>query len=228
MLQVFLRNQGRVMTRTQVIDEVWGHDVFVTDRVVDTHVVKLRRKIEADPARAAPHRQRARHRVSVRTMKTTPKHHDLRRRRLTVGSLDCRMEVSDMRRTVTALVLRACCWRAALSRSRRGQQDDRFAGGDPNRDRGRRSERRHQTVRRHRVEVQGRSRRDGDGARPHGRVLSEDGRRARRARSTNRWSANSVTNGTQWNKRERGSVSRARLAPAWSRDSSGRQPFTAR
>jgi DNA-binding response OmpR family regulator len=59
MLQLFLDNLGRVVTRTQVIDAVWGHDVFVTDRVVDTHVVKLRRKIEPDPAEP-------RHIVSVR------------------------------------------------------------------------------------------------------------------------------------------------------------------
>src|SRR5687768_2829028 len=59
MLQAFLRHRGRVLTRSQVVDEVWGHDVFVTDRVVDTHVVKLRRKIETDPA--AP-----KHIVSVR------------------------------------------------------------------------------------------------------------------------------------------------------------------
>jgi DNA-binding response OmpR family regulator len=50
MLQAFIRAEGRVVTRAQVIDEVWGHDVFVTDRVVDTHIVKLRRKIEPDPA----------------------------------------------------------------------------------------------------------------------------------------------------------------------------------
>ena len=50
MMQTFLRSQGRVLTRTQVVDAVWGHDVFVTDRVVDTHIVKLRRKIEANPA----------------------------------------------------------------------------------------------------------------------------------------------------------------------------------
>ena len=59
MLQIFLRSRGRVLTRAQVIDDVWGHDVFVTDRVVDTHVVKLRRKIEPDPAEP-------RHIVSVR------------------------------------------------------------------------------------------------------------------------------------------------------------------
>ena len=59
MMQTFLRSQGRVLTRTQVVDAVWGHDVFVTDRVVDTHIVKLRRKIEANPAEP-------RHIVSVR------------------------------------------------------------------------------------------------------------------------------------------------------------------
>ena len=59
MLRLFLRNRGRVLARDQVINEVWGSGVFVTDRVVDTHVVKLRRKIEADPA--AP-----RHIVSIR------------------------------------------------------------------------------------------------------------------------------------------------------------------
>ena len=59
MLEAFLRNPGRVLTREQIIDEVWGKDVFVTDRVVDTHVVKLRRKIEDDPVEP-------RHIVSVR------------------------------------------------------------------------------------------------------------------------------------------------------------------
>jgi two-component system alkaline phosphatase synthesis response regulator PhoP len=59
MLQAFLRNQRRVLSRQQVVDDVWGRDVFVTDRVVDTHVVKLRRKIEPDPSQP-------RHIVSVR------------------------------------------------------------------------------------------------------------------------------------------------------------------
>jgi DNA-binding response OmpR family regulator len=48
MIEIFLRNPGRVINRSQMIDEVWGRDVFVTDRVVDTHIVKLRRKIEDD------------------------------------------------------------------------------------------------------------------------------------------------------------------------------------
>ena len=59
MLETFLRSAGRVLTRAQMIDQVWGQDVFVTDRVVDTHIVKLRRKLEADPGDP-------RHLVSVR------------------------------------------------------------------------------------------------------------------------------------------------------------------
>ena len=59
MFDCFLQNLGRVVSRAQVIDSVWGRDVFVTDRVVDTHVVKLRRLIESDPAHP-------RHLVSVR------------------------------------------------------------------------------------------------------------------------------------------------------------------
>jgi DNA-binding response OmpR family regulator len=59
MLRVFLQNRGRVLGRSRVIDDVWGIGVCVTDRVVDTHVTKLRRKIESDPA--AP-----RHIISVR------------------------------------------------------------------------------------------------------------------------------------------------------------------
>ena len=50
MLQALARGEGRVLTRRQIVDQVWGADVFVTDRVVDTHIVKLRRKIEDDAA----------------------------------------------------------------------------------------------------------------------------------------------------------------------------------
>lgn len=50
MLRLFLRNRGRVLARSRVIDEVWGTGVVVTDRVVDNHVKNLRRKIEPNPA----------------------------------------------------------------------------------------------------------------------------------------------------------------------------------
>ena len=50
LLAAFLRSRGRVLTRERLLEEVWGSGVYVTDRVVDNHVVALRKKIEDDPA----------------------------------------------------------------------------------------------------------------------------------------------------------------------------------
>ena len=49
LLAAFVHNRRNVLTRQQLLDQVWGPDVFVTDRVVDTHVGNLRRKVERDP-----------------------------------------------------------------------------------------------------------------------------------------------------------------------------------
>jgi DNA-binding response OmpR family regulator len=46
LLDVLLRNRGRVLTRSQLIDAAWGEGVAVTDRAVDTQVFNLRKKIE--------------------------------------------------------------------------------------------------------------------------------------------------------------------------------------
>jgi DNA-binding response OmpR family regulator len=51
LLSVFVRRSGRVMTRGQLLDEVWGRDTHVTDRVVDNQVNHLRKKIEPIPDR---------------------------------------------------------------------------------------------------------------------------------------------------------------------------------
>jgi DNA-binding response OmpR family regulator len=51
LLTTFVRNRGRLLSRGQLLDLVWGHDTFVTDRVVDNHVVALRKKIEQDRSR---------------------------------------------------------------------------------------------------------------------------------------------------------------------------------
>ena len=61
LLAAFVRNRGRVLSREQLLDLVWGHDTFVTDRVVDNHVVTLRKKIEPEPSQP-------RHVLSVRGM----------------------------------------------------------------------------------------------------------------------------------------------------------------
>ena len=59
LLAAFVRHRGRVLSRPFLRDEVWGRNAFMTDRVIDTHVVNLRRKIEVDPGDP-------RHVVSVR------------------------------------------------------------------------------------------------------------------------------------------------------------------
>jgi len=48
LLEFFLRHRGRVFTRTQLLDQVWGQDRFVEPRTVDVHIRRLREKIEDD------------------------------------------------------------------------------------------------------------------------------------------------------------------------------------
>lgn len=45
LLQYFLANKGRVATRDALLDKVWGYDVAITTRTVDTHVKRLREKL---------------------------------------------------------------------------------------------------------------------------------------------------------------------------------------
>jgi len=51
LLKAFLEKRGRILSRQQLLDAAWGDQTFVTDRVVDSHVMELRRKIEPDPAK---------------------------------------------------------------------------------------------------------------------------------------------------------------------------------
>ena len=53
LLAVLVRNKGHVLSVDELIDQVWGKGIALTDRVVYTHVNKLRAKIEPDPARPA-------------------------------------------------------------------------------------------------------------------------------------------------------------------------------
>lgn len=50
LLAALIRHRGRVLSRDKLLDEVWGRGVFVTDRVIDTHVTNLRKKIEPELA----------------------------------------------------------------------------------------------------------------------------------------------------------------------------------
>jgi len=50
LLELFLRNSGRVLTRGQLIDRVWGADYVGDTKTLDVHVKRLRAKIEPDPS----------------------------------------------------------------------------------------------------------------------------------------------------------------------------------
>ena len=60
-----MRNQGRVLTRTQILDHIWGYDYATDSNLVDVYMAYLRRKVDrgswpqTDPHRAW-HRLRAR------------------------------------------------------------------------------------------------------------------------------------------------------------------------
>ena len=49
-LKYFAEHMGEVVTRDQLLDHVWGYDSFPLTRTVDTHIAKLRQKLEPDPA----------------------------------------------------------------------------------------------------------------------------------------------------------------------------------
>jgi len=61
LLGTFVHKRGRVLSRRQLLDEVWGQSAYVTDRSVDNQIANLRKKIEVDAAE--PH-----YLISVRGM----------------------------------------------------------------------------------------------------------------------------------------------------------------
>jgi len=50
LLEYLMRNAGRVLTRVQIIDRVWGSDYVGDTKTIDVHIKRLRAKIEKDPA----------------------------------------------------------------------------------------------------------------------------------------------------------------------------------
>jgi DNA-binding response OmpR family regulator len=50
LLATLIRRRGRVLSRDQLLTDVWGLDSLVTDRAVDTHIANLRKKVEPRPS----------------------------------------------------------------------------------------------------------------------------------------------------------------------------------
>jgi two-component system alkaline phosphatase synthesis response regulator PhoP len=51
MLRLLIQRRGEVVTRDRMLNEVWGYDAYPVTRTVDTHILKLRQKLEDDPAK---------------------------------------------------------------------------------------------------------------------------------------------------------------------------------
>ena len=50
LLMALTTNAGRVLTRDQLIDKVWGHDYVGDTKTLDVHIKRLRNKVEVDPS----------------------------------------------------------------------------------------------------------------------------------------------------------------------------------
>jgi DNA-binding response OmpR family regulator len=50
LLKSLVRRQGQVVNRRTLLDEVWGQDLYVLPKTVDTHIGHLRKRLEDDPA----------------------------------------------------------------------------------------------------------------------------------------------------------------------------------
>jgi two-component system response regulator RegX3 len=50
LLEFLMRNAGRVLTRGQIIDRIWGSDYFGDTKTLDVHIKRIRSRIEVDPA----------------------------------------------------------------------------------------------------------------------------------------------------------------------------------
>lgn len=49
-LKYLIAHRGEVVTRDDLLDKIWGYDSYPTTRTIDNHILKLRKKIEEDPA----------------------------------------------------------------------------------------------------------------------------------------------------------------------------------
>jgi DNA-binding response OmpR family regulator len=52
LMKILMQHAGHVLRRDDILRRVWGEEVYVTPRTVDTHIANLRRKIEDDPERS--------------------------------------------------------------------------------------------------------------------------------------------------------------------------------
>ncbi len=50
MLKYFIERPGRLISRDELLNEVWGYQNYVSSRTVDNHILRLRQKLEPNPS----------------------------------------------------------------------------------------------------------------------------------------------------------------------------------
>jgi DNA-binding response OmpR family regulator len=65
-LKYFIGKEGEVVSRNDLLDDIWGYDNFPTTRTVDNYILSIRKKIEADPS--SPKHLQTVHTVGYRFM----------------------------------------------------------------------------------------------------------------------------------------------------------------
>jgi DNA-binding response OmpR family regulator len=50
LLRFLVQQRGQIVTRDRILDKIWGHDLYLTARTVDNYILRLRKKLEPDPA----------------------------------------------------------------------------------------------------------------------------------------------------------------------------------
>ena len=53
LMELFARNEDKVLSRADMLEEVWGMDAFPTDRTVDNFIMRLRKRFESNPEEPA-------------------------------------------------------------------------------------------------------------------------------------------------------------------------------
>jgi len=51
-LKYFVAHRGEVVSREALLDKIWGYETYPSTRTIDNHILKLRKKLEEDPAQA--------------------------------------------------------------------------------------------------------------------------------------------------------------------------------
>ena len=124
LLEFLMRSPGRVFSREQLLNNVWGHDVYIDDRTVDVHIGRLRKALLAGlEHRSHPHRPRRRLLAGVGAsgcVGVRPCGSDPLRRRRSHGVRPAGSDPAACHRALHVRLIQRLCKQAGCRGARRG------------------------------------------------------------------------------------------------------------